>query len=202
MAVASPAAAGWKRREKSASPPDAIVVGKTTPMEVKAALPEVRAKPFTTSGSAPTLKTLAVSVTEEPALTRPKARLEITATRAVGDVVSSKTLRPLVPTRSSDGVRVQSRASAMQLAVGRPTPSTCQVAPESMLRNTVASLAAISAKGASPKLWSVQVSPSGEVTMVPPYPTATNRLPFHTTSSKACGAAALFSVQVTPSGEL
>src|SRR5262245_7184612 len=117
MAVASPAAIGAKRSEKSASVPGAKIIGRTTPVDVKAALPEVRAKPRTLRGRDPTLKIFAERITEEPTLTRPKARLEITATRAVGDVVNSNTLRPLVPTRSRDGVRVQSRAKALQTAV-------------------------------------------------------------------------------------
>jgi hypothetical protein len=69
-------------------------MGRATPVEVKAALPEVRAKALTVSGSDPTLKTLAVSVSKEPTVTRPNARFEITATRAVGAVVNSNTLLP------------------------------------------------------------------------------------------------------------
>ena len=79
-----------KRSEKSLSVPGQMVIGKTTPVEVKAAASDTRAKPLTLSGADPTLKTLAMRVTEDPTLTRPNARLEITATRAVGNVMSSK----------------------------------------------------------------------------------------------------------------
>src|SRR5262249_37580453 len=125
-------------------------------------------------------------------------RFDITATRCFGVVVSSNTLRPPVPTRSSEGVRFQSSARDVQITVGSPTPRTCQAAPALMLYITVVSVAAINAEGAAPTLRSVQARPSGDVTIVPRSPTATNKLPVHVTSSRRWEATPAWSVQLTP----
>src|SRR5882724_7645544 len=55
--------------------------------------------------------------------------------------VSSKTLRPYVPTRRSGGLALESSARDVQSTVGSPAPRTCHVAPRSNVLMTAASLA-------------------------------------------------------------
>src|SRR5258708_6731292 len=119
------------------------------------------------------LNTCAMSVAGVLSATAPNPRFETTATRAPEVTVSSNTLRPSIAARRSDGVRVQSSASARHGAFGRPTPRTVHIAPLSTLEKMVVSEPAMIANGASPKLWSVQVDPSGDV-MIAKSPTATN----------------------------
>ena len=78
---------------------------------------------------APTLNNCSNVVGDWPGHTVPKFKFVLMASSGPVAAPNSKLLRPYVPIRNSDGLTLESSATAVTSTVGKPSPRTRQVAP-------------------------------------------------------------------------